>query len=88
MSCSKRKGRGDPLAGIHAASFLAALFSVTPAKAGIQMADAVGVLAGARASRPQIRASARRARALALSHKGRRDPLVGVCTWFRMARLG
>ena len=42
---------------------------------------------GARASRPQSRACARRTLTLALSHKGRRDPLVAIRTWFRMADL-
>ena len=35
---------------------------------------------GARASRPQSRASARRTLILAFSHKGRRDPLTAICT--------
>ena len=35
---------------------------------------------GARASRPQSRACARRTLILAFSHKGRRDPLAAVCT--------
>ena len=42
---------------------------------------------GARASRPQSRAQARRARALAISHKGRGDPPAAICTWFRMVGL-
>ena len=42
---------------------------------------------GARASRPQSRACARRALILAFSHKGRRDPLAAICTWFRVTGL-
>ena len=42
---------------------------------------------GARASRPQSRAQARLTLTLALSRKGRGDPLATICTWFRMAGL-
>ena len=47
----------------------------------------VGLRLGARASRPQSRAGARRTLILAFSRKGRRDPLTAICTWFRMAGL-
>ena len=42
---------------------------------------------GARASRPQSRAVARRALTLALSHEGRGDPPASVRAWFRAAGL-
>ena len=48
---------------------------------------AAGLVLGARASRPQSRAYARRTLILAFSHKGRRDPLVAIHDWFRMASL-
>ena len=81
------KGRKDATVGLLFPIFCPAIpafspvipvfSSVIPAKAGIQrFADAVG----ARASRPQSRANARRTLILAFSHKGRRDPLAVICT--------
>ena len=71
------KGRRDPLASIVSGWWLV-----------VRGWGAGGVSRlGARASRPQSRACARRTLILAFSHKGRRDPLAAVCTWFRVAGL-
>ena len=42
---------------------------------------------GAPASRRRSRACARRTLILAFSHEGRRDPLLVICAWFRVAGL-